>query len=921
MRLLPICLLLGSVSTAAIAQDQPNTILVLDGSGSMWGQIDGVAKITIAQEVVSGLLEDFPADQGLGLTVYGHRERGNCTDIETIVAPAPGTVSDIVSAVNGIKPLGKTPMTDAVIAAAEALRYTEDSATVILVSDGVETCNPDPCAAARLLEEAGIDFTTHVVGFDVSDPEALAQMQCIADETGGQFLTASNADELDLAMASMVMEPAPEPEPALVTVTFTAVLGDEKALIDTPVLWDITGNDGAVITAVQGNPYVHELPEGAYTATAYSVASERSGSAQFVAIGGGDAAVEIMFEEILPTARIIAPATALAGSTIQVGWDGPGGDRDYVGIGELDAEGAAQWENFFYMRDGNPQDLLMPTRPGEYSIAYFLGETRTKIGEAAITLEEVFATIDIPAEAIVGDDITVDWTGPGYQNDYIGVGAIGADGAAQWQNFFYTRDAGDNVLRMPTEPGTYVVSYFLGQDRRILTSTEITLKEVGATLSHAATAEAGSTISVDWTGPDYQNDYIGIGAIGADGSAQWQSFQYTRDGTPATLVMPTEPGDYLIQYFIGQDRTILATSEITATEVGATVSGPAEAEAGSTISVDWTGPSYQSDYIGIGAVGANGSEKWQSFHYTRDGNPALLVVPTEPGDYLIQYFLGQDRSVLASVPLTATEVSASVSPPAEAIAGSTITVDWTGPDYNGDYIGIGAVNASGSAQWESFHYTENGAPATLLVPIEAGDYLVQYFVGQDRSVLASKTITVSELKVSVTAPAEAVAGSTIDISYDGPNYEGDYIGIGAVGASGSAQWETFVYTRDGNPLPLLVPITAGDYEISYFSGQDRSRLFTAPMTVTRFDTQLVAPDTAATGSEFVVGWDGPDYQGDYIGIGAVDATGSARWEAFAYTESGNPVTVTLPETAGDYLIQYFTGQGRISAGSRALTIE
>ena len=46
---------------------------------------------------------------------------------------------------------------DAVIAAAKALRYTEDKATVILVSDGRETCERDPCAVGRELEAAGVD--------------------------------------------------------------------------------------------------------------------------------------------------------------------------------------------------------------------------------------------------------------------------------------------------------------------------------------------------------------------------------------------------------------------------------------------------------------------------------------------------------------------------------------------------------------------------------------------------------------------------------------------------------------------------------------------------------------------------------------------------------------------------------------------
>ena len=103
--------------------------------------------------------------------------------------------------VNGLNPRGRTPMTDAVVAAAQSLRYTEEAATVILVSDGIENCNPDPCAMARELEAAGIGFTAHVIGFDVAaEPEARAQMQCIAENTGGLFLTADNAAELSSAL-------------------------------------------------------------------------------------------------------------------------------------------------------------------------------------------------------------------------------------------------------------------------------------------------------------------------------------------------------------------------------------------------------------------------------------------------------------------------------------------------------------------------------------------------------------------------------------------------------------------------------------------------------------------------------------------------------------------------------------------------
>ena len=112
---------------------------------------------------------------------------------------------------NEVNPRGRTPLSDAVIQAAEQLRYTENPATVILVSDGRETCNADPCAVGLALEEAGIDFTAHVIGFDVSEQEDRAQLQCLAENTGGQFLTASNAAELADALPPPPCRPLSRP--------------------------------------------------------------------------------------------------------------------------------------------------------------------------------------------------------------------------------------------------------------------------------------------------------------------------------------------------------------------------------------------------------------------------------------------------------------------------------------------------------------------------------------------------------------------------------------------------------------------------------------------------------------------------------------------------------------------------------------
>lgn len=188
------------------------SLIVLDGSGSMWGQIDGRPKLDIAREALTGVLDGLPADMELGLIAYGHREKGNCADIELMVAPGVGTGPAISTAANNMQFLGKTPLTEAVRQAAAELRSTEEKATVILITDGIETCEADPCALGRELEASGIDFTAHVVGFGLTAEEG-KQVACLAENTGGQYIEAKDAGSLAQALQTTVAAAEPEPQP------------------------------------------------------------------------------------------------------------------------------------------------------------------------------------------------------------------------------------------------------------------------------------------------------------------------------------------------------------------------------------------------------------------------------------------------------------------------------------------------------------------------------------------------------------------------------------------------------------------------------------------------------------------------------------------------------------------------------------
>jgi Ca-activated chloride channel homolog len=215
MALLRLCLfpifVLFSL-TLAHAEGQ-RVILVLDASGSMWGQIGGQAKMDIAKDVVGKVIGSWKPEDEIGLVAYGHRKKGACDDIETLIEPGAFNADAFMSSVKALSPKGKTPMTQSVRQAAEALKFTEKQATVILVSDGIETCDPNPCAVAEELEKLGVGLTVHTVGFGLDDKGAVDQLKCLAEKTGGIAVLAEDAKELETALNQTVKAEAPPPAP------------------------------------------------------------------------------------------------------------------------------------------------------------------------------------------------------------------------------------------------------------------------------------------------------------------------------------------------------------------------------------------------------------------------------------------------------------------------------------------------------------------------------------------------------------------------------------------------------------------------------------------------------------------------------------------------------------------------------------
>ncbi len=274
--------LMGSSYTHA----KDNLILVLDSSGSMAGQIDQRVKLDIARSAIGDLLTKLKPTTQLGLVAYGHRRKGDCGDIETIYQLGKPDAQSIMQAVGELRAVGKTPLSSAVRQAAEQLNFTEEKATVILVSDGKENCGSDPCRLGRELKAQGVDFKVHVVGFDIKTEES-AGLQCLAESTGGTYVPVGSAQDLESAIYEAVQvaeapaatpapapEPAPEPEPAVEPgLRIDAVVSEGgapwKATLGLKILSAKAGLDGkrkeiANAWRVKNGHTFKNLPAGSY---------------------------------------------------------------------------------------------------------------------------------------------------------------------------------------------------------------------------------------------------------------------------------------------------------------------------------------------------------------------------------------------------------------------------------------------------------------------------------------------------------------------------------------------------------------------------------------------------------------------------------------------------------------------------------
>lgn len=180
-----------------------NLEIILDASGSMKLALGKKTRWTTALDVLKEVVAKLPDDFNVGLRIYGHRESSKspktCTDSELVLPIARLNREQVLAAANRVKPRGETPLVYSVLQAPVDLKGS-DAGTVIVITDGEESCKGDPVAAAQQLKASGVEATLHIVGFTLTGKEVQAQLATLAESTGGRYYEAQSGEALARAL-------------------------------------------------------------------------------------------------------------------------------------------------------------------------------------------------------------------------------------------------------------------------------------------------------------------------------------------------------------------------------------------------------------------------------------------------------------------------------------------------------------------------------------------------------------------------------------------------------------------------------------------------------------------------------------------------------------------------------------------------
>jgi len=233
-----------AIGTLEVVRDPADLLIVLDLSSSMEEEVEGGVKIAVAKDALQQLLESLPGDMQVGLRTFHNCGR---SELEAPIQPIAG--SGILATIRGLDTFGTTPLAYTLQQIPGDLAGRAGLQVILFISDGAETCDGDPVAAARELSATRLNYTFKLVGFDVAGQGGRIrdQLQAIADAAGGSFSEAQAAGDFLAAVLGLVLPPGYQVRDAAGTVVKEGTVGDGPFELEAGVYTLTVDTDPALV--------------------------------------------------------------------------------------------------------------------------------------------------------------------------------------------------------------------------------------------------------------------------------------------------------------------------------------------------------------------------------------------------------------------------------------------------------------------------------------------------------------------------------------------------------------------------------------------------------------------------------------------------------------------------------------------------
>lgn len=196
-----VFLCLAITKTTSGDESQRSIMLILDASGSMNDRMNGSTRMQTAVSQLSNFVKTLPPNAEVGLVAYGNRIPG-CHSARLYSPLKRGGGRDVLAKLPLFFPAGSTPIAKTLELVNKHLLTGHPKTEIVLVSDGMESCDGDPIAQVRKIQQVNPNVRVHVLGLDVPRNEE-RELQFLAEAGSGEYFRVQDSPSMNRALESI----------------------------------------------------------------------------------------------------------------------------------------------------------------------------------------------------------------------------------------------------------------------------------------------------------------------------------------------------------------------------------------------------------------------------------------------------------------------------------------------------------------------------------------------------------------------------------------------------------------------------------------------------------------------------------------------------------------------------------------------